>query len=281
MKWMRLILFVDQNVLIIKKPPDYWWVKVCDLGLSKRVEQSRGTTTTHYTPGFCSPEKLRQLFDDDDAEIVIDGYKSDMWCFGEFVFRALTGKATFKGTTDMYKWCRSGTGLPDEQLRDVHASEDVVNFLHSVMVSNPARRLTAPEACEHNWMRKEPNMPAQHLSPAHRTPFPSTSPDWVPGAWKPSREIPEATIFDPPPSYDDYGINPFGVDSTPITAQYPDQTTQISTPGATSIDSSGVYMDGSEFSTESNNASSQTRWGPTDYPKLIRAAKLFVPRKSR
>lgn len=271
---MKLTFFVNQNVLIIKNPPDYWWVKVCDLGLSKRVEQSRGTTSTHYSRGFCPPEKMR-LFDDD---VVVDGYKADMWCFGEFVFQALTGKATFKSTTDMDKWCRSGTGFPDQRLRDTRASDDVVDFLHSVMVSDPARRLTASEACEHRWMRKEPNISAQHLPPAHRAPFPTTSPGWMPGAWKPSPETPAATIFDPPPSYGQYGINTYGANSTPITAQYPDQMTQTSTPGARSMGSPGVQEIGSESRTESKNTSSKTdqELGMTIEQKVLSSFKKFA-----
>lgn len=228
---------VCQNILVIKHPPDYWWVKVCDLGLSKRVEQSRGTTSTHYSRGFCPPEKLRLFDDNDDA---IDGYKADIWCFGEFVFQALTGQATFKSTTDVDKWCRSGTGFPDQRLRDTGASEDVVNFLHSLMVSEPSKRLTAAEACEHRWMRKEPHVPAPHPPPTHHPPVASVSRGWKPELWTPAASTPRF-----PPPYGQYGIHSYGSNSTPVTTSpYPAPMMPMSTVGARPMGLQMSYFDG-------------------------------------
>lgn len=81
----------SQNVLIVQHPPDQWSVKVCDLGLSKRVEQAAGgnaSTSIHFSPGYCPPEKT-SIYDNHEN---IDGYKADMWCLGELVLQALTGK---------------------------------------------------------------------------------------------------------------------------------------------------------------------------------------------
>lgn len=139
-----------QNVLIAQRPPDSWSVKVCDLGLSKRVEQAAGgnaSTSIHFSPGYCPPEKT-SIFDNHEN---IDGYKADMWCLGEVVFRVLTGKQCFKNVKEMAKWCRTGEGYPDQLLRDLHVSEDAIDFLHSVMAGKPEDRPTAEAACGHSW----------------------------------------------------------------------------------------------------------------------------------
>src|SRR5262245_57726370 len=53
-----LLMFFYQNILIKSKPPNSWWVKICDLGLSKRMEDIAGSTTVRGTPGFMPPESL-------------------------------------------------------------------------------------------------------------------------------------------------------------------------------------------------------------------------------
>lgn len=139
-----------QNVLIVQRPPNLWSVKVCDLGLSKRVEQAVGgnaSTSIHFSPGYCPPEKT-SIYDSHEN---IDGYKADMWCFGELVLQALTGKPSFKNAKDLYTWCQTGEGYPDQVLRELQVSEDAIDFLHSVMACDPAARPTAEVACEHRW----------------------------------------------------------------------------------------------------------------------------------
>lgn len=81
----------------------------------------------------------------------IDGYKADMWCFGELVMQALTGKPSFKTTKDLYMWCQTGEGYPDKLLRELQVSEGAISFLHSVMACDPAARPSAEDAQRHHW----------------------------------------------------------------------------------------------------------------------------------
>ncbi|KAF2823760.1 kinase-like protein, partial [Ophiobolus disseminans] len=46
------------NVLIKRKPPEAWWVKLCDLGLSRRSSDASGSTTVRFTPDFMAPELI-------------------------------------------------------------------------------------------------------------------------------------------------------------------------------------------------------------------------------
>ncbi|KAI3399404.1 hypothetical protein diail_7132 [Diaporthe ilicicola] len=155
----------SSNVLIIQHPPDYWWVKVCDLGLSKRVEQTRGgdgATSTHFSPGYCPPEKS-PIF---ESHRNIDGYKADMWCFGELVFHALTGGHCFEKLKDLERWSQTGSGYPDQTLRELKVSEDAIDFLHSVMAGEPSMRPTAETACRHRWIQPDSQPATQQFTPS-------------------------------------------------------------------------------------------------------------------
>ena len=148
-----------KNVLVIQRPPNRWKVKICDLGLSKRVEQavgSNGSTSIHFSPGYCPPEKTSIYYNNEQ----IDGYKADMWCFGELVLQALTGQPSFKNPKDFYTWCQTGEGFPDRLLREIQVSEGAISFLHSVMVFDPAARPSAETAQRHRWFVEPDTRPA-------------------------------------------------------------------------------------------------------------------------
>jgi serine/threonine protein kinase len=80
--------------LIKCKPPDNWWVKVGDLGLSKRAESDMASTTIRGTENFMAPEVRGFPFTGDP--MLANPFAADMWALGEIVFRALSGRATFE-----------------------------------------------------------------------------------------------------------------------------------------------------------------------------------------
>lgn len=123
---------------------------------------SNSATSTHFSPGYCPPEKS-PIFDDHRN---IDGYKADMWCFGELVFQALTGRASFKSTKDLDTWYRTRRGYPDQLLRDLQISEDAIDFLHSVMAGNPSSRLTSELACGHRWILPDSRPGTRRFAPS-------------------------------------------------------------------------------------------------------------------
>lgn len=67
--------FSRQNILIKRRPPAEWWVKLCDLGLSKRAEDNVSATVMRGTPGFMAPEKLGLNI---EGEEEIDPFPADM-----------------------------------------------------------------------------------------------------------------------------------------------------------------------------------------------------------
>lgn len=136
------------NVLIKSKPPDEWWVKVCDLGLSKRTEGVPGSTTVRGTPGFMAPETAG--FHDDPKSV--DPCLADMWCFGETVFQMLTGSGTFSNLANLVNYSKGDVEFPVGGMKEANTSNDAMDFVKSLMKVNPNERLEAAEAQDHPWM---------------------------------------------------------------------------------------------------------------------------------
>ncbi|KAH7022324.1 kinase-like domain-containing protein [Ilyonectria destructans] len=136
------------NILIKSKPPDEWWVKVCDLGLSKRTEGVPGSTTVRGTPGFMAPETAG--FHDDPRSV--NPCLADMWCFGETVFQMLTGSGTFSNLANLVHYSKGDVEFPAGGMEEANASEDAVDFVKSLMKVNPNERLEAAKAQDHPWM---------------------------------------------------------------------------------------------------------------------------------
>jgi serine/threonine protein kinase len=141
----------SQNILIKSKPPGDWWVKLCDLGLSKRHEFINASTTVRGTPGFMAPESIGFPFSGDPK--TANPFSVDMWCLGETLFQMLTGQATFDNRSDLYSYQSGATQFPFTALRRVNASLDAGDFIQQLMRPDASQRLQASKAAEHPWLR--------------------------------------------------------------------------------------------------------------------------------
>lgn len=100
-----------------------------------------------------------------------DPFSADMWCLGETISCALTGHATFSNG-QLFEYQTRRTGFPDGALKESLASVDAIDFIRSLMNTNPSRRLTAMQALNHPWIK------ASHASHAYtpNTTAPKTLP---------------------------------------------------------------------------------------------------------
>ena len=70
-------------------PPNEWWVKIADFGISKRIEDGLGMSTTlKGTLGYIAPEIYG--FTEKGSP-----YAVDIWAVGEIAFKMLTKQQTF------------------------------------------------------------------------------------------------------------------------------------------------------------------------------------------
>ncbi|KAJ4308394.1 hypothetical protein N0V84_012122 [Fusarium piperis] len=147
------------NILIKNKPPyGDWHVKICDLGLSKRIGIDAATTTVQGTPGFMPPESVLGIGDNPRH---IDPFPVDMWCLGETIFYLLTRKRTFGGDLIRLRRYWKGDPFPKEPLLRVQASDAAISFIQELMARLPAQRLTAEMANQHELMKTEPFQEAE------------------------------------------------------------------------------------------------------------------------
>ncbi|KAF2968327.1 hypothetical protein GQX73_g5242 [Xylaria multiplex] len=123
------------NILIKSHPPrDGWWVKICDMGLSKRIEGVGAVTTAvKGTPGFFAPEQLGLGGTDPK---MVDPFKTDIWCLGEMTFRILCDEAAFPSHNDLREYYQGTTMFPRERLSKI----------------GPQSRLEAHQAFNHDWL---------------------------------------------------------------------------------------------------------------------------------
>ncbi|KAF4464896.1 WD40 repeat [Fusarium albosuccineum] len=166
------------NILIKSKPPSEWWVKICDFGLSKRAEGFTATTTVRGTPEFMPPEILGFSVGSGRT----DAFMVDMWCLGETVFQALTGRPVFETPADVGRYLEGGRHFPFQVLSRANASHGAVSFIMSLMRAWPLLRITSEEAIKHPWMH---DMTLETAFRAPETPSVTTQ----------SRESPYQSIF--------------------------------------------------------------------------------------
>jgi serine/threonine protein kinase len=153
----------SQNILIMSQPPDKWGVKLCDLGLSKRVGETRGySTAVRGTLDFMPPE----VWSDNANEANMDHFATDMWSFGETVFQALTGQTSMT-LPERLRYYQGDSSFPERPLRDLAITPAAIEFLQLVMAPTPAKRATANKAQTHMWIETgRPEYEAIPLSPS-------------------------------------------------------------------------------------------------------------------
>ncbi|CAH0025776.1 unnamed protein product [Clonostachys rhizophaga] len=137
------------NILIQSHPPDPWWVKLADFGISKRGGDMTELTAIRGTPNFLPPE----LLGFGKGGKLTHSFAIDMWCLGETLFRILSGRRTFEQLQDVVKYCTGRTTFPTSILQKAGASEKAIRFVSSLMLVNPEDRLAASSAGEHEWLQ--------------------------------------------------------------------------------------------------------------------------------
>ncbi|KAI3327668.1 kinase-like domain-containing protein [Xylariaceae sp. AK1471] len=134
------------NILIRTCPPEEWWVKIADLGLSKRVGEDAVSTTVRGTPGFIPPELLSKEGRRADPVCV------DIWCLGEITVHMLTGKATFADQVELFRYQQDPGIIPPTFTLISRTKNLAYGFIRSCMAAQPRERWSAEQAIQHKWL---------------------------------------------------------------------------------------------------------------------------------
>ncbi|KAJ5425069.1 hypothetical protein N7465_000139 [Penicillium sp. CMV-2018d] len=134
------------NILLRSCPPNDWWVKIADFGISKRIEDGLGKSTTMKgTFGYIAPE----LFGFTPKGTP---YAVDIWAAGEIMFQILTKQPTFKHPGLVFNYIQTPNIFPSNQLLANEVSQPGVEFVLSLMHPTPAGRISAKDALQHSWI---------------------------------------------------------------------------------------------------------------------------------
>ncbi|KAJ5692033.1 Tetratricopeptide-like helical [Penicillium macrosclerotiorum] len=135
-----------QNILIRSHPPDEWWIKLADFGITKRIEEDHGqVSTVKGTPKYCAPE-IWGFIERGTA------YALDMWALGEIVFEMLTKKPTFANPGILANYLKE-QNFPVSLLTNVGVNQSCIDFVLSLMQPHPEDRITASSAMSSVWIQ--------------------------------------------------------------------------------------------------------------------------------
>jgi serine/threonine protein kinase len=167
---VRLLMCNAQNILIQELPQPWaedekWWVVLGDLGLSRRNEDATGKTTIVGTRQFMAPETIGKPFSGDPT--TADPKSADMWCLGETVSYVLTKCPTFPDTEELVQYQQREAEFPDDGLKRKGYSEEVIDFVRSLMKADPPQRFTVSQALEHSWITRMPDRKSVALNTGH------------------------------------------------------------------------------------------------------------------
>jgi calcium-dependent protein kinase len=118
-------------------------VKLIDFGLSSKFKNNEKMHTILGTPYYIAPEVLKGDYDN----------KCDIWSIGTIAYLMLTGNPPFNGrsTKDVFNEIVSKR-IKYLKYEDKFSAE-AINFLQKCLERDPAKRLSAQEALNHNWFK--------------------------------------------------------------------------------------------------------------------------------
>ncbi|KAL3446883.1 kinase-like domain-containing protein [Aspergillus insuetus] len=141
------------NILIKDGPPNNWWVKISDFGISKRVEDATGLPTTiKGTPGYLAPELI--AFTNRGMP-----YAVDIWAVGEITFQLLTKNRPSRIMDTFLPM--STTPAIFLTIPSILTAPQNLGLTSSFpMHPEPNQRISARDASKHQWM--EQSLPSPH-----------------------------------------------------------------------------------------------------------------------
>ncbi|KAI9043586.1 kinase-like protein [Aspergillus affinis] len=139
-----------RNILLKSCPPDEWWVKIADFGISKRIEDEVGASSTlKGTLGYIAPE-LHGFIKRGSP------YAPDLWAVGEIAFQMLTKQATFKNLGMLFTYMSNLEMFPYDLLLAARVGQSGLECIFSFMHPDPIQRVTAEVALQHTWFNDAP-----------------------------------------------------------------------------------------------------------------------------
>ncbi|XP_066587325.1 obscurin isoform X2 [Prorops nasuta] len=118
-------------------------LKIGDFGLARRISSAKLMTLNYGVPEYVAPEVSNN-------EGV--SYPADMWSVGIITYILLSGISPFRGTNDKETLLRIRDGRWEFDERWTNISNEARDFVRSLLIYQPEKRLNVRAALEHPWL---------------------------------------------------------------------------------------------------------------------------------
>lgn len=132
-----------QNILLTRALPD-GDVKLCDFGISRKIEDKNEIREIMGTTDYMSPEILQY-------EPIT--FSSDIWSIGIVAYVLLSGHSPFGGDDKVHTYSNITSGaleFPEKIFNGV--SNEAKDFIQRCLVREPSDRMTCDECLAHEWL---------------------------------------------------------------------------------------------------------------------------------
>ncbi|SLM41483.1 camk protein kinase [Lasallia pustulata] len=139
------------NIFVVEKFPESWWVKIGDFGMAKRDGEQTDLRTWGGTPHYQAPEF--NGFVEELEETLIHTNAVDMWSLGCVIYSLATkGAVPFPTPSAVNRFCNGKLPFPDKAL-SMKLTSSGIQFVKDLLVRLPSERLTAETAQHAPWLR--------------------------------------------------------------------------------------------------------------------------------
>ena len=116
-------------------------IKICDFGVSERVNNNEKMFEQCGIPTYIAPEILKGKG--------YEGYKVDIWSAGVVLYAMLSGTVPFKGNNihELHQLILKGDYIP---LNDI--SQDAAHLIKSILEIEPKKRISIHQILSHPWL---------------------------------------------------------------------------------------------------------------------------------
>lgn len=124
-------------------------MKIGDFGISKRITHDQTFLRTEIgTPDYLAPEVLGYV----EEETSRYTNAVDLWALGCVVHRLLTMGPPFVKPGALARYCFNRTCLHIETMKHNVISEEGIQFVKSLLMAQPSKRLTTEAALSSPWL---------------------------------------------------------------------------------------------------------------------------------